>query len=138
MILSIFLFLFLLGVFFIVIPNFIEVNDTTFILRMVGSLIVMLLGLSIMSQSFFGFTSGIQYKIGENETYVYGDNYTTYHWDYDYSSPNPNAPQALFHKYTYDVYDTYTNPLVGFFFAILGGFSFALTFIELRQYRREE
>lgn len=54
------------------------------------------------------------------ENYVYGDNYTSYHWDYTYSNPNPNADVNLFHKNTtynydyicYDITDSSTGATV--------------------------
>lgn len=43
------------------------------------------------------------------ETYVYGSNFTAYHWDYDYGDPDDDEEDELtpflFHKNTTNTYD---------------------------------
>lgn len=76
-------------------------------LSLVGFFFLFLLSMVIIS-------GNLTYKTGEEEVYVYGDNYTSYHWDYDYSNPNPNADVNLFHKNTTYIYSAYEDSS-GFF-----------------------
>jgi len=47
-----------------------------------------------------GIDANCEMKLNNTEEiYKYGDNFTGYHWDYDYDSPKPNTAPFLFHKY---------------------------------------
>jgi len=50
-------------------------------LSMIGFIFIALLGLTLL------FT-GVSFKNGFDDIYVYGNNFTGYHWDYDYNVPN--------------------------------------------------
>lgn len=76
-------------------------------LSLVGFLLLFLLSMVII-------TGNLEYKTGETEVYVYGDNYTSYHWDYDYSSPPGLSETNLFHKNTTYIYSPYEDSS-GFF-----------------------
>lgn len=66
-------------------------------LALVGFVFLFLLSLVLI-------VGDLQYKTGYTERLTYGDNYTGYHWDYDYALP-PGAKEVnLFHinrTYTY-------------------------------------
>ena len=89
-------------------------------------------------------TDTLEYKVGENSSlyYVYGDNYTSYHWDY--MNPPPSCPPnnldcvKLFHEKTttIDLYQTYENHTLGFFLTLAGIVSLIVTMVDRRGNRR--
>ena len=105
------------------------------LLNLTGTIIVFILGLNLL-------TNGLEYKVGEYETYQYGNNFTsdngsaTYHWDYDASGVPHDADDAvfLFHRNVNDEYEFYddagTNRF-GWFLLTLGSLAFALSMFRL-------
>ena len=73
----------------------------------------------------------IKYSNGYNETYVYGNNFSGYHWDY--TNPLEGRPQDpaegfLFHTARYNNYDFFKDPLshrLGLYLAIASAVGFA-------------
>ena len=63
--------------------------------------------------SFTLINNGLELKTGEfnEELYIYGDNYSGYHWDYINPEPTNKDPVNLFHtnNTTMDIYDTYPS-----------------------------
>ena len=93
--------------------------------------------------SFVVMGNNLEYEIGYEETYIYGNNFSGYHWDY--ANPLEARPQdpdlaylfhtnrtALYSNYTGDVgvFDTH---IYGYFLAILSGFGFAGVLFGLRR-----
>jgi len=100
------------------------------IFKIAGFTILFLLSVMIIPNT----TGGIQYKSGEAETYIYGDNFTDYHWDYDFSLPDKavDAPY-LFHKTISDEYTSYENFTIGFALALCSFFGFINVFFTMRR-----
>ena len=74
----------------------------------------------------------IEYVSGYDEYYVYGNNFTGYHWDYDYNSNPPATNDSyLFHSIREDTYASYQNRTMGVWLALLAGFGFAGVFFSL-------
>ena len=63
----------------------------------------------------------IQYKTGTKEVYVYGNNYTGYHWDYVVGNPSINDVN-LFHSNQTNIYSSMQDISIagGFFFHLVG------------------
>lgn len=95
-------------------------------MQLVGYVFMFILSISFM-------TSGIDYKTGEMETYIYGDNFTSYHWDYDYSTA-PANPQNydLFHKEIEYQYSNYKNHTIAFYLAIISAVGFISVLLSTR------
>lgn len=88
-------------------------------------------------------TGNLQYKIGEEETYIYGTNYTGYHYD-DYGGPaSPSLNDlSLFHKNTTDIYSTYedssgffTTHNFGYLLAVMSIIGMIGSFVSIRPER---
>lgn len=117
----------------------------------IGFSLLLILGSFLMG---FGDLS-VNMVVGKNvtpcdamEIYVYGDNYTDYHWDYDFSNPpgcsNPNdfSCVRLFHtNITYDgcveseveIREPVTgNGIIGFLLVIFGAAGLIVNFFQLR------
>ena len=144
MILELFIVLFVLAAFLIALGYYTEDSFYAY----VGLFFLFVLGLMIM-------TNQLQYKIGETftpcdaeEIYIYGDNYSGYHWDYNNPPPSctPNNLDCvkLFHKnisyygcveiYT-DVYDNFSGSWarwIGLLLAFAAGAGMALQFYYWR------
>lgn len=109
MLLSIFVFLVLFSLILIVAGYYIEAPVT----QIAGTAVMFIAGLLLMF-------STVEYASGETELYIYGNNFTGYHWDYDYTDAPDfnqtilNTPEAvfLFHKNTTTVYDSWDEELV--------------------------
>lgn len=120
----------------------------------VGLTFLFLLGIVLLSGT-------VEYEIGENvslcdynDIYVYGENYTGYHWDY--ASPPPSCTPnelncvKLFHvNRTYDgcvettttIYDNFTGDNAhwfGFLLSVVAGLGMAGMFLQERKQRREQ
>lgn len=88
-------------------------------------------------------TPGVQYPDGENttlsfnETYVYGDNYTGYHWDYVSPSPSVNDVNLFHRSRTEDSstvinYSTYENRIYGILLLFVFVFGMVFSLGEIR------
>ena len=68
---------------------------------------------------------GLAYKTGSTEMYNYGNNFSSYHWEYDTGTP-PDSPELdayLFHKNItnqYENYDDTTTNNFGWILFVLG------------------
>ena len=64
----------------------------------------------------------IQYKTGTKEVYVYGNNYTGYHWDYVIPGPPVVNDVNLFHSNQTNIYSSMQDISIagGFFFHLVG------------------
>lgn len=92
--------------------------------------------------SFVLITDNLEYKVGVGEVYVYGNNFSSYHWDYANPPPtNPSTEMVLFHVNKTDNYRNYdsgqgirglTTHNVGFWMAIGSAFGFMSVFLSLR------
>ena len=83
----------------------------------------------------------MEYKTGFNESsyYVYGDNFTGYHWDYDNDMPpNTEGEIFLFHKDTSNIYiyENYQNKTIGFYLALLSAFGFSFMLYGMKKIKR--
>jgi len=96
---------------------------------MLGTIIVFLLGLALL-------TTGLTVKTGEVEAYMYGNNFTGYHWDYD-TGTAPDGPQTdayLFHRNitdTYGTYDAEASHTMGWLLLVFGILGFVLSMFRL-------
>ena len=77
----------------------------------------------------------LEYKVGSNTTFIYGNNFSGYHWDY--ADPLENRPQDgevgfLFHKWEYDNYVSYQNRVLGMWLAIISALGFAGVLFSLK------
>jgi len=86
----------------------------------------------------------VEYKTGEHysELYVYGDNYTGYHWDYNNPPPTcvPNNLDCvkLFHtnrtiEYRYGTFNDATSHWIGVFLMIVSIIGSTVIFTRLKQ-----
>lgn len=80
-----------------------------------------------------GVPGALEFSTGVTETYVYGDNFTSYHWDYDYSNPKPVLDVYLFHKYEVEDLEEYENAILGIYIALVGVAGFINTLIVTRE-----
>lgn len=76
MILEIYMILIAIGLVFLIISFFLETNDTTIIMRFLGTVVLFLMGIAM-------FQGNIEYKSGDNitltgDTYVVESTYTSY------------------------------------------------------------
>lgn len=128
MILSIFILFLSLSFVLIITAKYTDIK----VLETAGFVMIFILGLIVLF-------SNISYKTGYNENYVYGSNFTDYHWeDYNGSSPAPSFnPSAdvifLFHterNYTYSNFEGEiingldVDHIIGFLLLIIGAFGF--------------
>lgn len=144
MIQTIFITLVLLAFFLVIVGYW--TNQTY--LEMVGYTFLFISGVALMN-------TGIQYIDGENlsinetNVYVYGNNFTGYHWDYASTPPSCSNPAQsdscvwLFHSNTtrheykvYD-YDLYENTQLGIYLAMIGAIGFVISFWRYRRDTRE-
>jgi len=105
--------------------------------RLMGFLLIFLLG------TFFepAIPGNIEYLSGNNisEYYIYGDNYSGYHWDY--ANPPPSCPPnnldcvRLFHteRIENNIYSEYTNHTLGFYIMMMGLLGFILVMVDRRK-----
>jgi len=99
------------------------------VINFIGSIMLFLLGIGLLG-------AGIDYKVGVEEVYVYGNNFSGYHWDYDGTQPPLKDLDSayLFHKNVSDVYSTYddsSGDRFGWFLLILGALTFVLGLFRL-------
>lgn len=110
MILEVFATLFVISIALLFLGYYAKVDT----IKVLGFRIIFILGIILN-----GYGDILEYKTGENNTYVYGDNFTSYHWDYDYSNPKPVTDVYLFHKEKENNYSIYENRTLGFLMSIL-------------------
>jgi len=132
MILSIFLLVIGLSIALLISGYFLE--DTA--LQLVGFSFLFISGSLLLAGS-------VEYKIGEEqlEYYVYGDNYSGYHWDYVNDPPAcpPNNLECvkLFHtnktiNYNYDNFSDTTSHWIGVYLMLVSIIGSAVTFTRLK------
>lgn len=101
------------------------------IFKIAGFTILFMLSVMIIPNT----TGDIQYKSGSMDTYQYGNNFTSYHWDYD-AGTAPDGPQLdayTFHITKVDNYTTYENFTIGFALALCSFFGFINVFFTMRR-----
>jgi len=82
-------------------------------LALIGFLFIFLLSFELINGT-------LEYQTGIENVYKYGNNFTGYHWDYDYSTlPNTNNDIYLFHVTEYNQYTFYQNRTMGIYLAII-------------------
>jgi len=96
---------------------------------MTGMIILFLLGMTLLS-------SGLTYKIGSEDVYVYGNYFDGYHWDgYNTTAPSQTDKEAyLFHTNTSDLYGTYDDAggsRFGWLLLAFGALGFAMSMFRL-------
>jgi len=140
--------LFLISVVLIYLDNLFKRSDIDVFsdfpaLMMTGFLIMMLLGVGIMASGIDVFSGEYTYS---ETVYQYGNNFTGYHWDYDYTPIPPNKQDDAFLFHTNDTIDTtrlYSatsidlfgidlSHVIGFLLAILGGGGFIFALFDLK------
>ena len=99
------------------------------LMDMTGMIMLFLLGISLLS-------TGLDYKVGEEEVYVYGNYFDEYHWDgYNTTAPSQLDKEAfLFHTNTTDSYANYDDAVsfrFGWFLITLGSLGFILSMFRL-------
>ena len=123
------LFLVLLGITLFLIALGYTQKGKADIYKYVGFVFLFLLGVMLIP----GTPGDLEYKTGTTEFYVYGDNWTGYHWDYE-GEPGPsNNDIYLFHIVEENVYSTYTSFTYGFYIALLSVFGFIQTLTTRRE-----
>lgn len=81
-----------------------------------------------------GYGDNLYYKTGENISYTYGDNFTSYHWDYDFStSPKSPTDAYLFHTTKVYNYATYENTILSFLMATLSFLGWLSVYFNFRR-----
>ena len=89
---------------------------------MMGWILLFLLFVNLMANP-------IEYKTGEEETYIYGANFSDYHWDYYGVEPVVGVKDyELFHKEIEDKYSEYTNKVIFIYLSIISGMGFISVF----------
>jgi len=99
------------------------------VITFVGTTMIFLLGLNLLS-------AGLDYKSGVEDVYVYGNNFSGYHWDYDGTQPPPKDLDAayLFHTNSTDIYSHYDDAgadRFGWFLLVLGALAFVMGLFRL-------
>jgi len=101
------------------------------IFSMVGTIMIFLLGFTLL-------TEGLTYKVGDDVDYIYGNNFTDYHWD-DYEGASVAPLQSdrdafLFHTNSSAIYETYDDSAgdrYGWFLLVLGALGFCLSLFTI-------
>lgn len=138
MIYQIYTIFFFITLIFIFIGYFSDVD----VLKIVGYGLIFILGIMLFSPTFFGNVEKCDY-LGNysNNVYSYGENYSGYHWDYDYSLNPSESTVRLFHVKEYPTYnyncETIENKTIGFWVALLGIFGFISVFIDRRKHHED-
>ena len=103
--------------------------------RLIGFTLMFLLG-GMLEPALPG---SVEYQSGLNisEYYVYGDNYTGYHWDY--LNPPTKTDVNLFHTVREEtvLYSEYQTHTIGFLLAIAGILGFVLVMVDRRREGKE-
>jgi len=99
------------------------------LLDMSGMIILFLLGITLLG-------GGLDYKVGTEEVYVYGNYFDGYHWDgYNATAPLQSDKLAyLFHTNSSDLYGTYDDAngsRFGWLMMAFGGLGFAFSLFRL-------
>lgn len=97
------------------------------LLSLAGTIMIFTLGIGLLSD-------GLDYKIGQNETLIYGDNFSGDHWDYDHSDPVSVTDAYLFQVNTasdYGHYDDASTNRFGWLLMALGALAFILSMFKL-------
>jgi hypothetical protein len=80
-----------------------------------------------------GTPSNIEFVSNVSKIYVYGQNFTGYHWDYTYSPiPPAKLDIYLFHEYDINNYNQYKNTTIGIYMALVSIFGFIQTLTTRR------
>jgi len=128
MILQLYFLLVIISFIFIILGYYLKQNAHIF--KLAGFTIFFMLSVMIIPNT----TGGIQYQTGYNEYYVYGNNFTDYHWDYEYSlMPNDVDTPFLFHTTHEYVYTSYENFIIGFSLALCSFFGFVNVFFQMKR-----
>ena len=119
MILALFGVLMALGVIFILL-GFIAREHTE--LALIGFFFLFLLSFQLMNGT-------LEYETGTEEIYIYGNNFSGYHWDYTNPiEPRPQDPDMayLFHKEINIQYANYENKTMGIYLCIVSVFGMVI------------
>jgi len=108
-----------------------SINESTF--QVVGFFFLFLLSSTILV------TGNLEYKVGFDEVYVYGNYFDGYHWDgYNVTAPSQIDKEAfLFHKETVDVYANADSDGVirfGVWLSIISALGIALSLADIRSW----
>jgi len=129
MILTIFIFMSCLGFVLFVLGYVLDIP----LLSIIGAVFIFGLGLLVVSDD-------VQVVNGTEEVYIYGNNFTGYHWDgYNGSSEAPSSTDRnayLFHKNETKIYEDYDfggigSTSFGVIFLLLGAFMFVLSLFNV-------
>ena len=101
------------------------------LLNLSGTIMIFLMGMALLQ-------GGLEYKVGEMETYQYGNNFSGYHWD-DYNGASVAPLQTdreafLFHKNIsaeYGSYDDAGENRFGWLLMAMGALLFCLSLFRL-------
>ena len=94
---------------------------------LVGFFLLFLLSFNILDGT-------LQYKVGSNTTFQYGDNFTGYHWDYDYDPPpNEKSSPSLFHIWEYDNYENFQSKPLGYWLCVISAIGFIGVLFSLKK-----
>lgn len=104
--------------------------------KLVGFGIIFLLGVTLMDLNIPGLdtSGGIEYKNYTDTMYVYGHNFSGYHWDY--VDPNTHTFENdafIFHTLQEYDYAKYTNHTIGFLISICGFLGWVSIFLDYRK-----
>ena len=101
------------------------------LLNLTGTIMIFLMGMTLLS-------AGLDYKIGEDQIQVYGNDFTGYHWDgYNGTSEAPSQADReafLFHVEVEAVYGSYDDAgenRFGWMLMAMGALLFCLSLFRL-------
>jgi len=115
-------------------PLFENLDDYPFI-GIMGWFVLFIIGMSVL-------TTGLYYQSGTSELYQYGNNFTGYHWDYDYSAPPAKPTDAfIFHRNLSNVYTEIQGDfglfdmshVLGFFLSALAAGGMTVSWFNMRR-----
>ncbi len=96
----------------------------------------------LFSLSIIIINEDLEYSTGYNELYIYGNNYSDYHWDYTGNEPNPNSQAVnLFHMNNTIIYTEFEGAsakFFGYWLAVISVVGFALTLMTLKSGTKED
>lgn len=114
---------------------FLGYYSDTDVLKIVGYGLTFILAIMLFQPAFYGSVESCEY-LGNytNNVYSYGENYTGYHWDYDYTLNPSESTVRLFHVKSYPTYnytcqDVQSRP-IGFWIALLSIFGFISVYLD--------
>ena len=106
--------------------------------RIIGITLFFFCGLAI-SPFAISPVGGVYYENGTSEKYQYGNNLTSYHWDYDdatapnFNNPNDPAAAFLFHKTINQEYTLFLNHTLSFWMIIFSILGYAWIYFERKE-----